>query len=696
MLSAQKQLPRAMAHPELSIKPTEKQAATPKPVVEKRIPKVPLSILVCTPDITSDVAQRCLKSLRETTAHIQYMLYVEDNNGKQPFVHAKAINRALDRAEGNLVICDDDIELMPGWLDAALDIAESQEDCGIIGYWLENQKGEAWGSAMWSGLDGTTARCLERLQQPCCIPSQCSACWFICKTDRRFDEEYHKYRFEHVFAMETWEDGKKFWYVPVTIKHDCCTQFRRTVTDAALRLKMCNEDEAKYRREWIDTGREWDICEKITPYMPEAVIVNKDWNHERPIVMSAASKVKRDETERRAVVTVAVGEYFKTAIPLMQRYARKVGADFFCIDETWTPYGTSPHYMKWHCNAILAQGYTRIAFVDADCLIMPNAPDIFDAVAPGTLGVYDEAPAMFQRKLKRKDTCERFVSSWRRHVGAIDYKYPGHYFNSGVMVFDATCNPFVVREDGVYAFNTDTVFDQTYLNVMATDFPKTLLDWRWNRMAIAQASELIGSTNMFHNDPYILHYCGKPDVKNGITEGLKRIMPDWKERMPGASQNGIYDFWRYVGRVENAIEIGSANGESAWIATDVIPNLKLICVDPWKEMGGGRYGKQAEDDFDTRNGWNANVTKMKMTSKEAAKKVKDGSVDVVYIDAMHEDPWITEDLALWLPKVRKGGYIGGHDYAFGLWPDLVAAVNKLFGGPDMVFQDSSWIVKVAK
>jgi hypothetical protein len=215
-------------------------------------------------------------------------------------------------------------------------------------------------------------------------------------------------------------------------------------------------------------------------------------------------------------------------------------------------------------------------------------------------------------------------------------------------------------------------------------------------MAIAQASELIGSPNMFHNDPYILHYCGKPDVKDGITEGLRRIMPEWKERMPGPSLNGIYDFWRYVGKAESVVEVGSANGESAWVATDVIPGVKLTCVDPWKAMGDGRYGKQAEADFDTRHGWNSNVTKLKMTSKEAAGKIKNGSLDGVYIDAMHTDPWVTEDLALWLPKVRKGGWIGGHDYNKTLWPDVVNAVNKLFAGPDMVFQDSSWIVKVDK
>jgi hypothetical protein len=49
---------------------------------------------------------------------------------------------------------------------------------------------------------------------------------------------------------------------------------------------------------------------------------------------------------------------------------------------------------------------------------------------------------------------------------------------------------------------------------------------------------------------------------------------------------------------------------------------------------------------------------------------------------------------LWLPRVRPGGIIGGHDYIFGVWPDVVKAVNSKFGGPDVVFTDTSWAVIV--
>ena len=49
-------------------------------------------------------------------------------------------------------------------------------------------------------------------------------------------------------------------------------------------------------------------------------------------------------------------------------------------------------------------------------------------------------------------------------------------------------------------------------------------------------------------------------------------------------------------------------------------------------------------------------------SSNASKRIEDGSLDLVFIDACHEYPSIKEDIELWFPKVRKGGIICGHDF----------------------------------
>jgi len=57
-----------------------------------------------------------------------------------------------------------------------------------------------------------------------------------------------------------------------------------------------------------------------------------------------------------------------------------------------------------------------------------------------------------------------------------------------------------------------------------------------------------------------------------------------------------------------------------------------------------------------------NVELLIMTSTEANKKIKNGSLDLVFIDANHSYENVKEDIGNWLPKIRKGGIICGHDY----------------------------------
>jgi hypothetical protein len=212
-------------------------------------------------------------------------------------------------------------------------------------------------------------------------------------------------------------------------------------------------------------------------------------------------------------------------------------------------------------------------------------------------------------------------------------------------------------------------------------------------MAIYQAEQYFGTADMFADNTGILHYCGTASQKAQMDVDLAKVLPNAVERLAGPSLNGIRDWWTFAKSmgVKNALEVGSAHGESAFEATGIIPDLKLTCIDPWE---GRRYGNNAQTDFEIRHSWNPNVTTIRGYSPDALKVIPDGSLDAGYIDAMHTDPHITIDIDTLLPKIRKGGIIGGHDYIWKEWPDVVNAVNKKFGGPDMVFQDTSWLVVV--
>jgi len=78
---------------------------------------------------------------------------------------------------------------------------------------------------------------------------------------------------------------------------------------------------------------------------------------------------------------------------------------------------------------------------------------------------------------------------------------------------------------------------------------------------------------------------------------------------------------------------------------------------------------------------------LKMDSAEAVelfpkKFFPDGYFDFVYIDADHTYEMVKKDIELWLPLIKKGGIIGGHDYDFpeeaAGWGGVKRAVDEMF------------------
>lgn len=61
-----------------------------------------------------------------------------------------------------------------------------------------------------------------------------------------------------------------------------------------------------------------------------------------------------------------------------------------------------------------------------------------------------------------------------------------------------------------------------------------------------------------------------------------------------------------------------------------------------------------------------------MRSTDAAKKMKDGYFDYIYLDARHDYCAVKEDIEHYYPKLRPGGILGGHDYI-----DAQYAIDKL-------------------
>ena len=79
-------------------------------------------------------------------------------------------------------------------------------------------------------------------------------------------------------------------------------------------------------------------------------------------------------------------------------------------------------------------------------------------------------------------------------------------------------------------------------------------------------------------------------------------------------------------------------------------------------------------------------------SSLAANQFEDQSVDTIFIDAGHTYNAVKSDILSWLPKIKKGGIISGHDYRESWKNDVIKAVNETLGKPDFV-ENSCWFIK---
>lgn len=139
-------------------------------------------------------------------------------------------------------------------------------------------------------------------------------------------------------------------------------------------------------------------------------------------------------------------------------------------------------------------------------------------------------------------------------------------------------------------------------------------------------------------------------------------------------------------------EVGVLKGENSVNLLDKLPGLKLLyCVDTWR----GKLGpSNMEKCMLELKPYMDRVKILRMRSEKAAKKVPDLSLDFVFIDANHRYESVILDINSWMPKLRSGGLLSGHDYidykkeGIKSGYNVKKAVDELF--PNANFQGTVW------
>jgi len=143
--------------------------------------------------------------------------------------------------------------------------------------------------------------------------------------------------------------------------------------------------------------------------------------------------------------------------------------------------------------------------------------------------------------------------------------------------------------------------------------------------------------------------------------------------LTATSRNHFPEIFRDLGFTKGA-EIGVWKGAYSASFCQANPALHMLCVDPWLSYPAWRDTKndlppEKQDRFMAEAYQQAvarltslNCSIVRKFSVEAAKDVEDGSLDFVFVDGNHVYDAVIEDLDAWVPKVRLGGVVAGHDF----------------------------------
>lgn len=133
------------------------------------------------------------------------------------------------------------------------------------------------------------------------------------------------------------------------------------------------------------------------------------------------------------------------------------------------------------------------------------------------------------------------------------------------------------------------------------------------------------------------------------------------------------------------VEIGCFRGVSTELFAHHVKTVHA--VDPWT-LENPDYDalpypmiKEAERRFDQMCLGHPNIIKHKGFSVEMAKRFNPESLDLIYVDGDHRPQAVQADFDAWIPKVKPGGIIAGHDYSL---------VHEVIHRPVKVYPDLTW------
>lgn len=152
------------------------------------------------------------------------------------------------------------------------------------------------------------------------------------------------------------------------------------------------------------------------------------------------------------------------------------------------------------------------------------------------------------------------------------------------------------------------------------------------------------------------------------------------------------------------LEVGCLLGAStAFMAQAIIDSKKDIsftAIDLWDrqlldyvnpEWYGDKTPLQAFKDNLTKRGVIDRVNFVQGGSLQLAEMFRNESLDFVFFDSDHSEAHLSKEIVTYLPKMKKGSIMAGHDFNNGQWPGVKIAVERQFGTSYERMRSSWWV-----
>lgn len=133
----------------------------------------------------------------------------------------------------------------------------------------------------------------------------------------------------------------------------------------------------------------------------------------------------------------------------------------------------------------------------------------------------------------------------------------------------------------------------------------------------------------------------------------------------------FYDFIAKNPNINVIAEVGVWKGHSiSYLVKEILKHNrkpKVYAIDIWEKWEENKdddvpYSYDIYQENLKRSKTREYITDIKEYSDKAASFFPDNTFDFVYLDADHLCDLVKKDIRAWLPKVKKGGILGGHDY----------------------------------